>query len=52
MAMAITLLVLTAVAGTVAAIMGSMDAALLIWIVGGVAAPWLILVGGQDSEGE
>jgi hypothetical protein len=58
-AMATTLLLVTAVAGAVAAIMGSTDAAVLIWIVGGVAsvsivavAPWLILfVSGEDSEG-
>jgi hypothetical protein len=50
--MAITLLVVAAVAGAVAVIMGFTDAAIVIWIVGGIVAPWLILMGGRDSEGE
>ena len=59
-AAALAVLVMTAVSGTVAALMGSTDAALLIWTAGGLAsvsivfvAPWVILfVGSVDSEGD
>ena len=57
-AAALALLVITAVAGTAAAPVGSTTAALLIWTAGGLAsvsivfvAPWVILfVGNDDSE--
>ena len=57
MAVASVLLIATAVVGTVVAILGNTDAALLIWIAGGVVsasivflAPWLIHFFRRDSS--
>ena len=59
-AAALAVLVITAVSGTVAALVGSTTAALLIWTAGGLAsvsivflAPWVIFFVGNDApEGD
>jgi hypothetical protein len=58
-AAALGLLVITAVSGAVAALTGATDAALLIWVAGGITsvsivflAPWVIhFFGHEDAPG-